>query len=123
MILPRGVGVFLATGRVDLRWSFDALSGFAKERMRQDPRSGALFVFLNARRTRAKVLFFEPGGYCILHRRLDRGTFPAPVVVPPGAAGAEHVAISAAELELLLRGLDDPRRRAAARKRATRIVH
>jgi transposase len=120
VILPRSVGVFLATGRVDLRWSFDALSGFAKERMRQDPRSGALFVFLNARRTRAKVLFFEPGGYCILHRRLDRGTFPVPIVVPPGA---EHVAISAAELELLLRGLEDPRKRVALKKRAARIMH
>ena len=123
MILPRGVSVFLATGRVDLRWSFDALSGLAKDRMRQDPRSGALFVFLNARRTRAKVLFFDHG-YCILHKRLDRGTFPVPVVVQPGA---EHVAISAAELELLLRGLEDPRRQRAShrgtRKRPTSAMH
>lgn len=123
MILPRGVVVYLATGRVDLRWSFDALSGLAKDRMRQDPRSGALFVFLNARRTRAKVLFFDHG-YCILHKRLDRGTFPMPVVVQPGA---EHVAISPAELELLLRGLEDPRRPSASsravKKRSTPTMH
>lgn len=121
MILPRGVSVYLATGRVDLRWSFDALSGLAKERMRQDPRSGALFVFLNARRTRAKVLYFDYG-YCILHKKLDRGTFPVPVVVQPGA---EHVAISAAELELLLRGLEDPRTRTrrSRSKRSTPTVH
>lgn len=123
MILPRGVSIYLAMGRVDLRWSFDALSGLAKDRMRQDPRSGALFVFLNTRRTRAKVLFFDHG-FCILHKRLDRGTFPVPVVVQPGA---EHVAISAGELELLLRGLEDPRRPSAAsrspKKRSQSTVH
>ena len=123
MILPRDVGIYLATGRVDLRWSFDALSGLAKERMRQEPRSGALFVFLNGRRTRAKVLFYDHTGYCILHKRLDRGTFPVPVVIQPGA---DHIAISTAELELLLRGLEDPRKaRASTRthKRTRPTMH
>ena len=117
MILPRGVEIYLATGRVDLRWSFDALSGLAKDRMRQDPRAGALFVFLNARRTRVKVLFFDRTGYCLLHKRLDVGTFPMPVVIQPGT---EHVVISTAELELLLHGLEDPRKRSSRRSRTKR---
>lgn len=106
-LLPLDVAVYVATGRVDLRWSFDALSGLARERMQQDPRGGALFVYINARRSRLKALFYDGTGYCLLHKRLDRGTFPIPVVVPPGA---EHVEISTVELELMLRGLELPGR-------------
>jgi transposase len=102
MKFPEEVAVFLATGRVDLRWSFDALSGLVKERMRQDPRSGMLFVFLNRRRTRVKILFYDRTGYCLLHKRLDRGTFPTPIVVEPNA---QHVVLSAAQLEVMFEGL------------------
>jgi transposase len=123
VIFEPSVAVYLATGRVDLRWGFDALVGLAKDRMRKDPRSGSLFVFLNGRRTRIKVLFFDGTGYCLLHKRLDKGTFPMPIVILPNQ---DHVAISHGELELLLRGLEDPRRASSRRrapKKTTPLVH
>lgn len=119
-MIPGSVAIYFATGPVDLRWSFDVLSGIVKERIQQDPRGGALFVFLNKRRTRVKVLFYDRTGYCLLYKRLDKGTFPMPVVVAPGA---EHVVISGVELELILQGIDVPPngRRAPAKKSSTQM--
>src|SRR5262249_1029327 len=104
---------------VDLRAGFDRLSGLVRERFRSDPRAGSLYVFTNRRRTHLKALFYDRTGYCILYKRLDRGTFPLPTVIAPGEA---PVAISSSELDLLLRGID-LRTRGAARKKPTPTVH
>ena len=122
-MIPGHVAIYVATGPVDLRWSFDVLSGVVKERIQQDPRAGALFVFLNKRRNRVKVLFYDRTGYCMLYKRLDRGTFPMPVVISPGA---EHVVISSAELDLILLGLDvppSPRARRVSTKKSSTQIH
>jgi transposase len=118
-MIPGHVAIYFATGPVDLRWSFDVLSGVVKDRIGQDPRAGAIFVFLNKRRTRLKALFYDRTGYAMLYKRLDRGTFPMPVVIAPGA---EHVVVSADELELILRGLDVPPP-ARARKKSSTQMH
>jgi transposase len=44
----------------------------------QDPQSGALFVFVNKRANRAKVLWYERHGYCLLYKRLHRAIFRLP---------------------------------------------
>lgn len=77
--------VFVATEPVDMRWSFDILAGLVREQLDEEPRSGELFVFLSRRRDRAKILFFDKTGYCILYKRLDRGTFRRLELVEPGA--------------------------------------
>jgi hypothetical protein len=51
-MIPRGVEVFVGLEPIDLRWSFDRLSGIANERVGRDARSGALFVFFGKRRRR-----------------------------------------------------------------------
>jgi transposase len=102
---PFDVAIYLALEPIDLRWSFDLLAGVVRERLEEDPRSGALFVFFGRRHDRVKCLFFDQTGYCILYKRLDKGTFRLPAVTEPGAAS---VAIDEAELALLLEGLDLP---------------
>lgn len=121
-MLPSDVAIFLATEPVDLRGGFDRLSGIVTETLRGDPRVGSLFVFTNRRRTHAKVLFFDRTGYCILYKRLDRGTFQLPTVIEPGA---HSVPVSSEQLALLLQGIDlpDPPRAARASKKNTRRVH
>jgi transposase len=119
-MLPAGVAIYLAIEPVDLRGGFDRLSGIVAERLRGDPRAGGLYVFTNRRRTHAKVLFYDRSGYCVLYKRLDRGTFPVPTVVAPGASGVE---ISSRELELLLAGIDLPKERRAPRKKSSPSVH
>ena len=101
-MIPAGVAIYLAVSAVDLRAGFDRLAGVVLEELRGDPRSGSLFLFTNRRRTHLKALFFDRTGYCILYKRLDRGTFPTPTVIAPGSSQTE---ISSAELTLILEGL------------------
>jgi transposase len=99
--MPRGVEVFVGLDPIDLRWSFDRLSGIAVERIGRDPRSRALFVFFGKRHAAVKVLFFDGTGLCLFYKRLDRGTF----TVPEPRGDASVVQLTEAELEDLLSGL------------------
>jgi transposase len=101
-MIPQGVQVFVALEAIDLRYSFDRLSGLAKEQVGYDPRSGALFVFFGKRRTALKVLFFDGSGMCVFYKRLDKGTFRVP---EPPAPDVRHVEIDDAMLDALLDGI------------------
>jgi transposase len=105
VMLPTTVSIYLALSPVDLRKGFDLLSGLVKEQLGGDARTGDLFLFLNKARTRLKALFYDRTGYCILYKRLDRGTFPLPVVIAPGSTRVE---VSPEQLEILLQGIDLP---------------
>ena len=70
--------VFLAVEPCDLRKSFNGLHGLVVEKLGEDPRTGALFVFSNRRRTRLKVLYFDGTGLWVLTKRLEEGTFSWP---------------------------------------------
>jgi transposase len=96
---PPTVRVFVASMPVDLRRSFDSLAGCTEELLHQDPLSGHLFVFRNRQADRVKILYWDRTGYCLWYKRLEKGTFR----LPSGAGGVE---ISAAELVLLLEGID-----------------
>ena len=56
-MLPASVRIFVCTEPQDMRRSFDGLALTTTQLLGQDPRSGALFVFLNKRSNRAKVLW------------------------------------------------------------------
>lgn len=68
----------------DMRMGFDGLSGLIISQLGEDPRSGDLFIFLNKPRNRAKMLRWEPGGYVLFYKRLERGTFELPPVQHTG---------------------------------------
>lgn len=108
MIFPHDPLIYVAKTSVDLRWGVDKLAATVVEHFGKQPRDGAWFVFLNRPRSRLKILFFDAAGPWLLHRRLDRGTFPLPVTLD---ARATHIAISAEELKLLLQGLETGRTR------------
>jgi len=122
-MLPSGVSIYVATAPVDLRGGFDRLSGIVAEGLRGDPRGTSLYVFVNKRRTRLKVLFYDRTGHCILYKRLDRGTFRLPTVIEPGSSS---VVISSEELGLLLQGIHLPGEaapRSPSRKKAPLKIH
>jgi transposase len=70
--------VFLAVQPVDLRGSFDRLYGYVTEVLREDPRSGHWFCFVNKRHTRLKILVFDGTGLWVLNKRLCSGRFTWP---------------------------------------------
>jgi transposase len=97
---PPSVRVFVASAPVDLRLSFDTLAGCTEQMLQQDPYSGHLFVFRNRRGDRVKILYWDRTGFCLWYKRLEKGTFQLPSV---GVGGVE---VEAAELMLLLEGID-----------------
>jgi transposase len=68
-MLPAGVRIFLCTEPQDMRRSFDALALVTQQLLGEDPQSGALFVFVGKRPTRAKVMWWDRNGYCILYNQ------------------------------------------------------
>jgi transposase len=86
--------------------------------IRQDPLNGHLFVFLNRRRNRIKLLVWDRTGYLLLYKRLERGTFHLPTQPP---AGQRHVELDAGDLGLMLEGVD--LRGAHRRERWRRLPH
>lgn len=102
-MIPSGVEIYLALEPIDMRLSFDRLSGLAKERIGYEARSGALFVFFGRRKDALKVLFFDGSGMCIFYKRLDRSTYQIPEAP---RAGAQYVEVDDATLEALLDGID-----------------
>jgi len=102
MIVPGpATRIFLAPGATDLRRSFDGLHGLVQSQLAEDPQSGHLFLFCNKTRTRLKVLCFDGTGLWVCAKRLERGRF----TWPAADAGAK-VRLDAAELALLLGGLE-----------------
>ena len=106
--------IFVATEPVNMRLSFDRLAGLVRERFGHEPRTDAVFVFLNERATHIKLLWHDGTGYRILFKRLDRrrGRFRIPQSMP---GRARHVRGSARALSLLLEGIDMKLIRAARR--------
>ena len=76
--------VFVALEPVDLRKSFSGLEGLVRERLGEDLRQGALFVFTNRRHTRLKILYWDGTGLWLLIKRLEQGTFSWPKNIEQG---------------------------------------
>lgn len=68
----------LYDGPCDMRKSFNGLSGLVINGLKRNPISGEVFVFLNKRRTHLKMLHWEPGGFVLYYKRLEKGTFTPP---------------------------------------------
>jgi transposase len=101
--LPPSVRLFIARGATDMRKSFDTLAALVIEVIDEDPQSGHLFLFVNRRRDRLKVLWWDRSGYCLLAKRLERGQFRV-FDRADGTAGAFEM--QASELALILDGID-----------------
>lgn len=101
-MLPSNVRILVCTQPQDMRRSFDTLAAVVRDVMREEPQSGALYVFVGKRPTRVKVLWWDRTGYCLLTKRLHRALFVPP---EPRDASATSVRIDAAALAQLLTGV------------------
>jgi transposase len=114
-MIGRNVAIYVAVTPVDMRKSFDGLAAAAREALRKDPESGALFVFANKRGHRVKILWWDRTGYCLLQKRLEWGAFRLPRALD---ANATSVAIDVAELSKILEGVKLPPKKHRMRKQA-----
>jgi transposase len=91
----------LATERVDGRKGINGLSALVRSQFGEDPLSGSMFVFFSKRADRVRVLYWDRDGYVLITKRLEQGKYRIPWVSERG-----HVVVEAAELLLVLEGID-----------------
>lgn len=105
--LPLPVRILVCTQPADMRRSFDGLAALVREHLGADPLSGHLFVFRNRRGDRVKLLYWDEDGYAIWYKRLEEGAFVFPAADGRRpAVGAHGLQIRAADLAMLLDGVD-----------------
>jgi transposase len=112
LLLSRAVHVYVATAPCNLKKSFEGLTNEVRQVLAKDPLSGHVFVFLNRRKTQVKLLLWTRGGFTIVTKRLERGTFTFPARVTPEASSVE---VDVHELSMLLEGIDVTRARTSRR--------
>jgi transposase len=93
--------LFLYAGPADMRKGFDGLSGLVINKLKQNPLSGDIFIFINRPRTLIKLLVWDQTGFAIWHKRLEQGTFEMPLVDPSRGS----VEINRQKLMLILEGI------------------
>jgi len=69
---------YLYSQPTDMRKSFDGLSGIVQGQLERNPTSGEVFIFVNRRKNKVKLLRWEQGGFILYYKRLEAGTFELP---------------------------------------------
>jgi len=97
--IPPNATIFLYTQPTDMRKGFDGLSGIVRSELAGDPLDGSLFLFINRRRDRMKILYFDGSGYWLYYKLLEAGTFET--------IDAKHkcISIDSTQLAMLLGGV------------------
>lgn len=94
--------IYLYTEPADMRKGFVGLCGLVESASELPVTGGGLFVFVNRRRDRMKLLHFDGDGLVLWYKQLEAGRFQLPVA----QAGRAHAAIDATALRLILDGVD-----------------
>jgi len=94
--------IFAYLPSTDMRKGFAGLSAIVREEFEADPTDGSLFLFINKRRDRMKLLHFAEGGFWLYYRLLEAGTFET---LKSPAADACRLQLDATELSMLLSGV------------------
>jgi transposase len=84
-----------------VRKGFSGLSGLVRQHLDHELLSGDVFIFINRRRDRIKLLMWDVTGFALYYKQLERGTFELPV---KGEATSSE--LSWAELVMLLEGIE-----------------
>lgn len=92
--------VWLAAGVTDMRRGFNTLAAQAEKVLDLDPYPGHLFVFRGRRGDLLKIIWWDQQGACLFSKRLENGRFVLP------AAKDGKVSVTAAQLSMLLEGID-----------------
>ncbi|NLP11094.1 IS66 family insertion sequence element accessory protein TnpB [bacterium] len=97
-----GLHVYLYRQPTDMRKSFEGLSGIVSSALDANPLSGDVFVFLNKRRDRIKLMLWDRDGFWIFYKRLEKGTFQLPAI----DSSMDAVELSYDMLWLMIAGID-----------------
>lgn len=97
--IPASVAIFLHMAPTDMRKGIDGLSGIVRGEFAGDPLDGSLYLFVNRRGDRLKILHWDGSGFWIYYRVLEQGTFEVP------RSAEQRMQIDATQLAMLLGGV------------------
>lgn len=100
-----------------MRKGFDGLSGLVRTALESDPLSGDVFMFVNRKRDRIKLLVWDRTGFMIFYKRLESGTFELP------DSDADSVELQWKEMVMMLEGVELKSVRNRKRYSAAKHVH
>jgi len=100
--MPSSLKFYFYRQATDMRKSFDGLCGLVAEVPNHNPLNGAVYIFVNRRKNRIKLLLWDSDGFWIFYKRLEKGTFQ----VSYDLAGKEALEWSYDQLVLILSGID-----------------
>ena len=111
--VPPGLKIVVASEPVDFRKGLDGLVALVQQQICCDPFAGDLFVFRSRSADRLKIVAWDGSGLFLFYKRLEQGRF----TWPPVRQGT--MMLTAAQLAMLLEGLDWMRVRPVPVKRPT----
>ena len=94
--------VYLYLHDVDMRRSYDGLLAIVQAEFTRDIRLGDYFMFINRRRDRIKIIWWDRDGLAIFMKRLERGTVQKPLP----SDNSKSLMIDQGQLAMLLTGID-----------------
>ncbi len=92
--------IFLRPGTTNMRISKERIIHVISDIMKQDPFSGAVFMFCNGQRKHLKLVWWDTNGFWIAQKILEKGQWPW----PDTAEDAKEIKID--EVIMLLKGID-----------------
>jgi transposase len=113
-MIGHGLPIYVALEPVDMRLGSERLGALVRDRMRAEPRSRALFVFVGKRGHSMKVLTWDGTGVIVIHKKLDAGRFELPRATQ---SGEQHLLVSDAMFEVIHKGV------AITPRAARRCIH
>jgi len=98
--------VWLCREPVDFRKGINGLSILVEDQLAHDPFSGQLFVFVNRKQDKIKILFWERSGFCMWQKRLEREVFKWPRHLDGNVSRPDVMVLDGQQLNWLLDGYD-----------------
>lgn len=93
--------VYLHRAPIDMRKQMDGLAALVEGVMKQSPFSGLLYVFINRRRNKLKLLMWDRSGFIVWYKRLEQEKFHWPT-----RSTENTVTLTGEQLNWLLDGYD-----------------
>jgi transposase len=104
--LPPQMRTFVLSEHIDFRNGLDGLIGLVKERVKEDPFSGSMFLFRNRKSTAFKAIVYDGQGFWLFMKRLSEGKFK---YWPKSVRDQKHAEMLSREISVLIWN-GDPRR-------------
>jgi transposase len=98
--LSSSVQYFLYSEAVDMRKGHYSLSGIVSTCMQQNVLNGSVFVFINKRSNKIKLLQWDQDGFAVYEKHLEQGTFERIAL-----NGEQSIALTSLQLQHILEGV------------------